>query len=214
MLLSTHILTEVEATCSRALVIAEGTLVAEGTIDDLARCAASRGVRVVVAAPARASARRSPRTPAIEEIDALRRRRRRCAVIAARRRAGRTTSTPARRPKRSSRPLVAAGIRAARGRRRVERLARAGLRRAHRGGRRREGLLADLQARALRALRHAARVGAHHRRSCSCRACTSSSSSLTSRSNAELTRRSGARSRPSSATRSSSTCRSSPLPAA
>ncbi len=35
VLLSTHILSEVEATCSRALVIARGRLVAEGSIDEI-----------------------------------------------------------------------------------------------------------------------------------------------------------------------------------
>jgi ABC-2 type transport system ATP-binding protein len=35
ILLSTHILTEVESTCSRALVIAKGRLVAEGSLDEL-----------------------------------------------------------------------------------------------------------------------------------------------------------------------------------
>ncbi len=48
MLLSTHILPEVEATCDRALVIAKGTLVAEGTIDALRKRRQSRGVQVVV----------------------------------------------------------------------------------------------------------------------------------------------------------------------
>ena len=54
-------------------------------------------------------------------------------------------------------------------------------RRAPESEARREELLADLQARALRALRDAARVGAHHRVPRSCRGCTSSCSSLTSR---------------------------------
>jgi ABC-2 type transport system ATP-binding protein len=48
VLLSTHILSEVEATCSRALVIARGKLVAEGTIDELRQRRRSSGARVVV----------------------------------------------------------------------------------------------------------------------------------------------------------------------
>ncbi len=48
VLLSTHILPEVEATCDRALVISKGKLVAEGTIDDLRKRRRSRGVHVSV----------------------------------------------------------------------------------------------------------------------------------------------------------------------
>jgi ABC-2 type transport system ATP-binding protein len=48
VLLSTHILPEVEATCDRALVISKGKLVAEGTIDDLRERRRSRGVRVAL----------------------------------------------------------------------------------------------------------------------------------------------------------------------
>jgi ABC-2 type transport system ATP-binding protein len=43
ILLSTHILSEVEATCSRAVVIARGNLVAAGTIDELRALRRSRG---------------------------------------------------------------------------------------------------------------------------------------------------------------------------
>lgn len=46
--LSTHILSEVEASCSRVVVIARGKLVAEGTMDDLARKRRSAGLRLVV----------------------------------------------------------------------------------------------------------------------------------------------------------------------
>jgi ABC-2 type transport system ATP-binding protein len=49
VLVSTHILPEVEATCDRALVIAKGKLVAEGTIDELRTLRRSNGVRVRVA---------------------------------------------------------------------------------------------------------------------------------------------------------------------
>jgi len=48
VLLSTHILPEVEATCSRALVIARGKLVAQGTIEELRSLRRSAGARVVV----------------------------------------------------------------------------------------------------------------------------------------------------------------------
>ncbi len=48
VLLSTHILSEVEATCTRALVIARGRLVAEGSIDEIRAMRRSSGVRVVV----------------------------------------------------------------------------------------------------------------------------------------------------------------------
>jgi ABC-2 type transport system ATP-binding protein len=48
VLVSTHILPEVEATCDRALVISKGVLVAEGTIEELRKLSRSRGVRVAV----------------------------------------------------------------------------------------------------------------------------------------------------------------------
>jgi len=48
ILLSTHILSEVEATCSRALVVARGKLVAAGTIEELREKRRGSGVRVVV----------------------------------------------------------------------------------------------------------------------------------------------------------------------
>jgi len=48
VLVSTHILPEVEATCDRALVISKGSLVAEGTIEELRKLSRSRGVRVAV----------------------------------------------------------------------------------------------------------------------------------------------------------------------
>jgi ABC-2 type transport system ATP-binding protein len=46
VLLSTHILSEVEATCSRALVIARGRLVAEGTIDAIRAMQRRTGVNI------------------------------------------------------------------------------------------------------------------------------------------------------------------------
>jgi len=48
VLLSTHILSEVEASCSRVVVIAKGKLVAEGTMDDLARKRRAAGLLLVV----------------------------------------------------------------------------------------------------------------------------------------------------------------------
>jgi ABC-2 type transport system ATP-binding protein len=48
VLLSTHILPEVEAICDRALVISKGALVAEGTIAALGKLSRSRGIRVAV----------------------------------------------------------------------------------------------------------------------------------------------------------------------
>lgn len=48
ILLSTHILSEVEATCSRALVIARGKLVASGSIDHLREMRRASGLRVVL----------------------------------------------------------------------------------------------------------------------------------------------------------------------
>ncbi|HMJ55778.1 MAG TPA: ABC transporter ATP-binding protein [Polyangiaceae bacterium] len=48
VLVSTHILPEVEATCDRALVISKGVLVAEGTIEELHKLSHSRGVRITV----------------------------------------------------------------------------------------------------------------------------------------------------------------------
>ena len=48
VLLSTHILSEVEASCSRVVVIAGGKLVASGTMDEIAKKRRSAGLFVVV----------------------------------------------------------------------------------------------------------------------------------------------------------------------
>ena len=48
VLLSTHILSEVEASCSRVVVIARGKLVAAGTMEELAKKRRAAGLRVVV----------------------------------------------------------------------------------------------------------------------------------------------------------------------
>ena len=55
ILLSTHILSEVEATCARALVIARGRLVAEGSIDEIRALRRGGGVRVVARGDAAAA---------------------------------------------------------------------------------------------------------------------------------------------------------------
>jgi gliding motility-associated transport system ATP-binding protein len=52
VLLSTHILSEVEAVCDRAVVIARGRLVAEGTLESLRSRRKSSGARLVVRPPA------------------------------------------------------------------------------------------------------------------------------------------------------------------
>jgi ABC-2 type transport system ATP-binding protein len=51
ILLSTHILPEVESTCDRAIVIDRGTLVAEGTIEELRARRAANGATLLVRDP-------------------------------------------------------------------------------------------------------------------------------------------------------------------
>jgi ABC-2 type transport system ATP-binding protein len=48
VLLSTHILSEVEATCDRALVIDRGRLVAQGSLEDLSRLRETSSTRFVL----------------------------------------------------------------------------------------------------------------------------------------------------------------------
>jgi ABC-2 type transport system ATP-binding protein len=67
ILLSTHILPEVEATCDRALVISKGTLVAEGTIDALRKHRRSCGVQVIVSGEGDLRKALSA-IPAVEEV--------------------------------------------------------------------------------------------------------------------------------------------------
>jgi ABC-2 type transport system ATP-binding protein len=55
VLVSTHILSEVEATCTRALVIARGRLVAQGSIDEIRAMRRSSGARVLVRAEKKAA---------------------------------------------------------------------------------------------------------------------------------------------------------------
>ncbi|HEY3593531.1 MAG TPA: ABC transporter ATP-binding protein [Polyangiaceae bacterium] len=69
VLLSTHILSEVEATCDRALVISKGRLVAEGRIEDLRERRRARGLRVEVDSAERAAAA----LESLETIDKLER---------------------------------------------------------------------------------------------------------------------------------------------
>ncbi len=55
VLLSTHILSEVEASCGRVIVIAKGKLVAEGTTDEIQRKRRSTGLDVTVRGDAEAA---------------------------------------------------------------------------------------------------------------------------------------------------------------
>jgi ABC-2 type transport system ATP-binding protein len=71
ILLSTHILSEVEATCTRALVIARGRLVAEGSIDEiraLYRGARGGGVRVVARGDASAAAGAAAKVEGVAKV--------------------------------------------------------------------------------------------------------------------------------------------------
>jgi ABC-2 type transport system ATP-binding protein len=65
ILLSTHILSEVEATCTRALVIARGRLVAEGSIDEIRALRRGGGVRVVARGDAAAA------SAAVEKVEGV-----------------------------------------------------------------------------------------------------------------------------------------------
>lgn len=51
VLVSTHILSEVEATCDRALVIAKGRLLAEGSLEELRKLRQARSLRIVLGTP-------------------------------------------------------------------------------------------------------------------------------------------------------------------
>jgi ABC-2 type transport system ATP-binding protein len=57
VLVSTHILSEVEATCTRALVIARGRLVAQGSIDEIRALRRTAGLRLLVRGPEEAASR-------------------------------------------------------------------------------------------------------------------------------------------------------------
>jgi ABC-2 type transport system ATP-binding protein len=66
ILLSTHILSEVETTCDRALVIDRGQMVAEGTIDELRASRRADSALLVLRDP------QSRATPLLESIDGVR----------------------------------------------------------------------------------------------------------------------------------------------
>jgi ABC-2 type transport system ATP-binding protein len=68
VLLSTHILSEVEASCSRVVVIAKGKLVAEGTMDDLARKRRAAGLLLVVRGDAEVATRSVCGVPGIAKV--------------------------------------------------------------------------------------------------------------------------------------------------
>jgi ABC-2 type transport system ATP-binding protein len=69
LLVSSHILSEVESTCDRALVIHRGRLVAEGSLDEL-RARRSPGVRVVARGEAELARVRSASVPGVRSVRA------------------------------------------------------------------------------------------------------------------------------------------------
>lgn len=70
VLLSTHILSEVEATCQRALVIDKGRLVAQGTLAELARGRRSATLALVVKDPSRLAAGLLEEQPCVTGVEA------------------------------------------------------------------------------------------------------------------------------------------------
>lgn len=68
VLLSTHILSEVEATCSRALVIAGGRLVAEGSIEAIRAMRRSPGLRITARASAEAAAEAARKAKGVADV--------------------------------------------------------------------------------------------------------------------------------------------------
>jgi len=69
VILSTHILSEVEAVCSRVLILNAGRIVAEGRPEDLSRTAAGRvTVRVSLLAPEREAAESLSALPRVLEV--------------------------------------------------------------------------------------------------------------------------------------------------
>ena len=73
ILLSTHILSEVETTCDRALVISRGQLVAEGTLEQLRSRRESRSVKVLLRDPEGRAEALLRSSEAVEELTAVRR---------------------------------------------------------------------------------------------------------------------------------------------
>jgi ABC-2 type transport system ATP-binding protein len=70
VLLSTHLLAEVEEVCSRVMILNRGRLAAEGTVADIARrAAAPRSARLRVAAEHVARAREVLANSGIERVD-------------------------------------------------------------------------------------------------------------------------------------------------
>ncbi|MFT3769812.1 MAG: ABC transporter ATP-binding protein [Minicystis sp.] len=68
VLVSTHILSEVEATCSRALVIARGKLVAEGSIDEIRALRRGGGVRVTIRGDAASAAEAAGKIAGVRKV--------------------------------------------------------------------------------------------------------------------------------------------------
>lgn len=68
ILLSTHILSEVESTCDRAIVISRGKLVAEGTIDELRAKRSGRGAALVVRDDGDQARRIVSETPGVRRV--------------------------------------------------------------------------------------------------------------------------------------------------
>lgn len=68
VLISTHILPEVEATCSRALVIARGKLVAEGSIEEIRALRRGGGARVTVRGDAGAAAAAAGKVAGVRKV--------------------------------------------------------------------------------------------------------------------------------------------------
>jgi len=69
VLVSTHILSEVEATCSRALVIARGKLVAQGSIEEIRALRRGGGVRVMIRGDAEAAAEAAGKVAGVLRVE-------------------------------------------------------------------------------------------------------------------------------------------------
>jgi ABC-2 type transport system ATP-binding protein len=68
ILVSTHILPEVEATCTRALVIARGKLVAAGSIDEIRALRRARGARVLIHGDEARAKEAAEKVPAVRKV--------------------------------------------------------------------------------------------------------------------------------------------------
>jgi ABC-2 type transport system ATP-binding protein len=69
VLVSTHILSEVEATCDRALVIARGRLVAQGSIDEIRAKRRAAGARITVRGEEEAAVQACSRVAGVERVE-------------------------------------------------------------------------------------------------------------------------------------------------